>query len=103
MQIEDIWVSQRKLRCPEQLAGMIEALADGGLLPPIILNRLEDDTIQVEDGHHRLSVVWLSGRCCLEPWEYLLLEKDAWRPKFGKLADLLERCGIESDDWSGTA
>ena len=80
--ISDIWLSHRKLRNPAQLCGMIENLE---ALPPIILARCEDGELQLEDGHHRLTAYWLSGRDHLYPYEYVLLEKDQWRPRKGKI------------------
>ncbi len=98
MQISEIYVSQRKLRCVTQLAAMVETLNDGGGLPQITLSRSEDGSIQVEDGHHRLTAIWLSGRRELRDYEYLLLEKERWRPRFGRIVDLLVRCGITRFD-----
>ena len=91
MQISEIWVSQRKLRCVGQIPSMVQALEEGGCLPRITLSRSEDGSIQVEDGHHRLTAIWLTGRRWLTKHEYLLLEKDQWRPRFGKLTDLMAR------------
>ncbi len=94
MEISRIYVSQRKLRCVAQIPAMIETLETGGYLPRITLSRSRDGSVQVEDGHHRLTAIWTSGRRKLEKHEYLLLEKDQWRPRFGRIVDLLERCGI---------
>jgi len=55
---------------------------------------LADGSIQVDDGHHRLTAIWLSGRTELEEDEYLLIEKEQWRPRFGQISDLMGRCGI---------
>ena len=94
MEISTIYVSQRKLRCVAQIPAMIETLEIGGCLPRITLSRSRDGSVQVEDGHHRLTAICTSGRRELEKHEYLLLEKDQWRPRFGRMVDLLERCGI---------
>jgi len=87
--IHEIYVSQRKLRCVSQISDMILELNTGGFLPPIILNLLEDYSIQVQDGHHRLIAMYISGRKELQPYEYILVEKDQWRPAFGRTPDLL--------------
>ena len=71
---------------------MIQTLERGGQLPPVTLSRAADGLLQLEDGHHRLVAIWLTGRRQLKRHEYLLLEKDQWRPRFGKIADLLQRC-----------
>lgn len=91
MDIMKIWVSQRKLRCVTQISEMIKTLHDGGCLPPITLSRCEDGEVQLKDGHHRLTAFWLSGRKRLECHEYLLIETDSYRPRFGKMPDLLQR------------
>ena len=94
MQIAEIFVSQRKLRCVAQLPAMVNTLEVGGCLPRITLSRSRDGSIQVDDGHHRLTAIWLLGRTELEEDEYLLLEKEQWRPRFGRIPDLMARCGI---------
>lgn len=66
---------------------MIETLRDR-YLPPITLMQDDKGEVQVEDGHHRLTAIWLSGRTELEDGEYLLIEKDQWRPRCGKVVDL---------------
>ena len=73
---------------------MVQSLEEGSCLPRITLSRSEDGSIQVEDGHHRVVAIWLAGRRQLAKHEYLLLEKDQWRPRFGKVTDLLARCEI---------
>ena len=98
MQIADIYMSQRKLRRVGQLPGMRETLEAGGCLPRITLGRGPDGHVQVEDGHHRLVAVWMAGRRELRKDEYLLVEKDMMRPRFGTVQDLLARCEIESPD-----
>lgn len=95
MQIARIFVSQRKLRAVDQLPAMLETLESGRFLPPINLLRDETGIIQVSDGHHRLSAIWLSGRSELLPNEYVLIESDWFRPRFGTVIDLLRRSGIE--------
>ena len=95
MQIADIHVSQRKLRQPDQLATMRETLEACDCLPRITLGRGPDGQVQVEDGHHRLVAVWMTGRRQLRQDEYLLVEKETVRPRFGTVQDLLARCEIE--------
>ena len=96
MRVSTLFVSQRKLRDVAQIPTMIETLRDGGTLPPITLARDEYGVVQVEDGHHRLIAMWLAGQTELEAHQYLLVEKDQWRPRFGNVADLATRCGIQS-------
>ena len=91
MDIMDIWMSQTNLRRSKQIQGMIETIRNGGLLSPITLARCEDGEIQVEDGHHRLMAIYLSGRSELFSDEFVLIEKDQWKNRFGKV-DNLRRC-----------
>ena len=98
MQISEIMMSQRKLRAVEQLSDFISVLNNGGYLTPITLLRCQDDVIQVDDGHHRLCAIWLSGRRILEYGEYLIVESERNRPRFGLVTDLLDRCGITLED-----
>jgi hypothetical protein len=95
MQISDVQVSQRKPRQADQLPAMLEMLDAGGCLPRITLGCGPDGKVQVEDGHHRLVAVWMTGRRDLRKEEYLLVEKETVRPRFGTIQDLLARCGIE--------
>ena len=94
MQIEEIWMSQRKLRNIAQVAGMVQTIKEGGFLPRILIGHDKDGSVQLEDGHHRLVAYWLAGKSTLSGDEYLLLEKDQWRPRFGKIHELLLRCDI---------
>ena len=98
MQIADIYVSQRTLRRAGQLPAMQETLKEGNCLPRITLGRGPEGHVQVEDGHHRLVAIWMTGRRELRKDEYLLVEKETVRPRFGTVQDLLARCEIESPD-----
>lgn len=92
MDITKIWMSQKTLRRAGQIPAMIETLCEGGVLPPITLARCEDGEIQVEDGHHRLTAIWVSGRNELDYHEYIMVEKEQWKPRFGKISELVETC-----------
>ncbi len=76
MKLENIHVTQRKLRNVDQLPLMLKAIADDDYLPPVRLAEFEDGSIHVEDGHHRCTAYWLSGRDELEPHEYILVYKE---------------------------
>ena len=88
MQIDQIWVSQRSLKRAGQIPAMIETLKNGWL-PPITLIEGTDGEIQVEDGHHRLVAIYLSGRTHLEKEEYILVQKDQWRPRCEKFTEAI--------------
>ncbi len=89
MDIARIWMSQKNLRRIEQIPAMVETLKHGEILPKIILNQCEDGEIQIQDGHHRLVAIWLSGKTKLEKHEYLLVQKDQWRIRCGKIRSLI--------------
>ncbi len=91
MQIKSIWVSQRQLRNVAQVVSMQIALARGNPLPPVTIACCEDDSYQLEDGHHRLVAYWLSGNQAIQPHQYFLVQKDRWKPRFGKIEKLLDR------------
>jgi hypothetical protein len=90
MEITSIWMSQRNLRRAGQLPAMIKTLCEGGILPPITLARCEDGEIQLDDGHHRLAAIWLSGRTELYEHEYFEVQKEQWKPRTGRVTDLLQ-------------
>ena len=91
MDITELFVSQRKLRHPGQIPALVQAIRDGDYIPPIRLAEDEDGLIQVDDGHHRIVAYWLSGRTKLERYEYTLILTDRQRPRFGRVADLVQR------------
>ncbi len=92
MQIKELFVSQRRLRNVGQLDEMVRAVESGDCLPRIEIWRDELGACQVNDGHHRLVAYWLSGRRTLEKSEYLLVETDSSRARFGGVANLILRC-----------
>ena len=97
MHIDEIWVSQRNLNRAGQIPAMIETLKSGNWLPEILLSRTEDGSIQVEDGHHRLTAIWATGRRELKKWEYILIDQDVnhrFRPKVGKVSWLFDNLEI---------
>jgi hypothetical protein len=95
MDITVVYVSQRNLRRAEQIPGLIQAILCGDELPPIRLSEAEDGSLQIDDGHHRAAAYWLSGRRQLARHEYELTLTDRPRPRFGRIPDLLRRCGLE--------
>ena len=87
-----IYVTQRKLRNIDQLQAIVCAIENEEFLPPVRLAEFEDGSIHVEDGHHRCLSYLLSGRNFLEDYEYILVLKyKVDRIRFGKLVDLHER------------
>lgn len=86
-----LFVSQRKLRAPGQVAALMACVRSGEPLPPILLSEDDDGTVQIEDGHHRATAFWLCGRGRLGAHEYLLFPRTRRRPRFGRLADLVAR------------
>ena len=88
LRISEIWISHLKLRNPLQIRSMIQNLE---VLPPISISESEDGTFQLEDGHHRLLSHWLSGKDYLDSHEYILILKNSWRPRKGKIEDVLNQ------------
>lgn len=87
MQIDRIWISQRNLKRAGQIPAMIETLKTG-YLPPITLSEGEDGEVQLDDGHHRLTAIYLSGRTHLEAEEYILIQREPNRPRKGKINEM---------------
>lgn len=90
MDVTQVYVTQRKLRNPEQVAGLVESICNGDYIPPVLLSEAEDGSIQIDDGHHRMVAYWLSGRVKLHKHEYILVLVDRLRPRFGKVTELLQ-------------
>ena len=88
MNTEIIYVTQRKLRNPDQLPSMMEAIVAGDPLPSVILAELEDGSIEIQDGHHRVMAHWLLQ---VDLKDYILIQSDRGRQRFGKIADLKKR------------
>ena len=71
---------------------MIETIKTENCLPRIDIWVDEFGRFQVNDGHHRLVAYWLSGRRELRKSEYLIIETEATRARFGRVSDLILRC-----------
>jgi hypothetical protein len=97
MELSKLFVSQRKLRAAARVPALVAYLLDQEPLPPILVSEDDDGTLQIEDGHHRATAFWLSGRTRLEPHEYLLFPRSRRRPRFGRIADLIARVSASSD------
>lgn len=91
MDLHNIFLSQRKLRMPEQVVSLVRSILNQEPIPPVLLSEDEDGSIQVEDGHHRITAYWIARRFELHPSEYLLIQRGRPRPRFGKIADLVAR------------
>lgn len=92
MQLATLYVSQRRLRHPGQIPALIHAVQSGDPIPPIRLSEDDDGSIQVEDGHHRVTAFWLAGRRELTPQDYLLLSvAERPRPRFGTVPEFVSR------------
>jgi len=96
--IEKIWMSQRNLRRKNQIASIIESIKQEIVLPPIVLSYCEDGEFQLEDGHHRLTAMWLYGKKTLEKGEYNVLNRDQWRTRCGKIEDLIKNAYKENNN-----
>ena len=92
MQLATLYVSQRGLRRLEQIPALVEAIRNGDPIPPIRLSEDDDGSIQVEDGHHRITAYWLAGKHRLESQDYILFPpSDRPRPRLGTVPDFVSR------------
>jgi hypothetical protein len=85
MRIDCLWFTQRSLRRFEQITVLIALLTEGGYSDRIELARCEDGEIEIRNGHHRVVAIWLSGRRELRRGEYLLIEAEKPKNRFGKI------------------
>jgi len=86
--INRLWYSQARLRRLQQMPDLIAHARNGGLfnLDPLIeLHQNEDEEIVIINGHHRVTAAWLAGRKILYREEFIILYKDAYRPRFGTI------------------
>lgn len=77
--ISDLWATQRKLRNPEQIKSLMASIDSGEEVPPVTINEFPDGSLEVQDGHHRLTARLFLGQKYLRYGEYLLLCQDARR------------------------
>lgn len=91
MKITELFVSQRNLNRPEQIPALVKTILEGGRIPSVLLCETEDGVVQINDGHHRVAAYWLAGRTRLERHEYLLIQSDRERPRFGQVVGLFSR------------
>ena len=82
MQISTLYTTQRTLKRAHQIPEMLKNVET---LPLICLSRHPDGLIQIENGHHSVVAIFLSGRTYLKREEYVLIEE----PKKPR-----ERCGL---------
>ena len=87
MELQDVFVTQRRLRNVAQLPELIRVSGASLRVPAIVLGELPDGTVFVIDGHQRCVAAVLAGRASLEHGEYLLCQVEHPRPMFGRLAD----------------
>lgn len=92
MHLSTLFVSQRRLRNPDQITALVEAIRNNEPIPPVRLSEHDDGTIQLEDGHHRATAFWIAGIRKLNPQHYLLFPvSDRPRPPFGTLPAFVSR------------
>ena len=84
-------MSQSTLYRSEQIPTFIDILSNGLYLDPITLIKNSKNEIQVEDGHHRLSAIWLTGRKTIQEHEYIIVYKEFWKPNICKIEFIVER------------
>lgn len=84
--IANLWTTQRKLWRPEQLPCLMDLIESGvGFQSKIQLHRCPDGAIEVIDGHHRVTALWLLGRESLEYGECVIVEANKCHSRFGKI------------------
>ncbi len=88
IQIDELWMTQRKLRNPEQIPIMVSDVREIQALPPVEILELEDGSLEINNGHHRCIALHLAGIQHLEYGEYILLPvAQSWKRRCGKIKD----------------
>ena len=87
MELNHIFVTQRRLRNVAQLPDLTRDVGVSLRVPPVILGELEDGTVFIIDGHHRCVAYVLSGRTTLQFGEYILCQVETPKAMFGCLTD----------------
>ena len=88
MNIANLWFTQHSLKRADQIPAMIQHVAEGYEFDELIeLRRCEDGQTEINNGHHRVTAIWLSGRCHLHRGEYLLCEADCPKARFRQVKD----------------
>lgn len=87
MELSRIYVTQRRLRNPAQIADLIQGVGALSCLPPVRLGELEDGTVFIMDGHHRCLAYLFTGRITLYWAEFILFPVEFPRAIFGRLTD----------------
>jgi len=77
LSLDTIWITQHKLRKPEQIAGMVKYISDGGswksdAANPIVINEFPDGLKIIHNGHHRIVSMFLAGKESLISNEFKL-------------------------------
>ena len=100
--IDRLWFSQARLKRLQQMPDLIAYARNGGLFnrnPLIELHQNEDEEIVINNGHHRVTAAWLAGRTILYREEFIILYKDAYRPRFGTIQTFLPHLPVAVLEW----
>jgi hypothetical protein len=90
IRIERLLFTQRSLKRYLSLPQLMQLVDDGvPFLEPIELHRNDAGQIVINNGHHRVMAIWLSGRDDLHDNEFILLDMEQCRSPFGDVHRLL--------------
>ena len=86
--IDDLWTTQKNLKRKKDIPEMVKFLQSGETFEEKIeLHECDDGEIQINNGHHRIVAISLSGRNYLEGHEYDLIYTDRPRIRFTKVTN----------------
>jgi hypothetical protein len=86
--ITSLWFTQKSLKRKDKIP---ELSALESFETRIEISIAEDGELEIINGHHRVTAVWLSGRKTLLPHEYLLIPTENSRHRFGKAPAAIQR------------
>lgn len=61
IKMNEIWFTQKVLKRIWQIPDIVKAIENEDIIEPIKLQICEDDQIEILNGHHRITAMWLAG------------------------------------------
>lgn len=73
IQLNSVYATQRTIKRPDQILGLIQELQEGGNIPLIDISEDSDGDYKIENGHHRAIAYYLLGYEELDHRHYQLV------------------------------
>jgi len=100
IKISNIFVTQRNLKRKNRIPSIINSIEKEEYFDPIEVQQLPDNSIEIVNGHHRLTAYYLFGIENLNKTQYnIKCVDESYKHRFGKITNLLKREGIKMIKW----